>query len=407
MTEENKNEALKVRDAAADADAQTAENMIPEIQQKISQTKTEMPKKSKAGKILILLLAAFVVFSVVRIVQLQMEETTEEEEQLLTNVAVQQVSRGDVSVVSPVSGRISSSNAINVIPMVSGEVKEVFVKEGDRVSEGQILFTIDNRVAQLQTDQAQLGIKSAQDGVDALKKSLDRMQSLYDAGAVSKSDLESIETQYQNALNSLEQAKLSAETSSTSLDYYTVKAPSSGCATTVNVVAGGVAAQTSPAVVISDTDTLELKAKVSENLINCITEGQKVSVSIKSLSEEPYTGTITSIADAPVQGTYTYDVKIALSDYKNMKAGMFAEISIVTENRANVIAVPSNAVVTKRGENYVALIQDGDKIELRKVTTGVDNGTVTEIKAGLSPGELLVIKGQHYVNDGEQINIVE
>ena len=178
--------------------------------------------------------------------------------------------------------------------MVSGEVKEVFVKEGDRVSEGQILFTIDNRVAQLQTDQAQLGIKSAQDGVDALKKSLDRMQSLYDAGAVSKSDLESIETQYQNALNSLEQAKLSAETSSTSLDYYTVKAPSSGCATTVNVVAGGVAAQTSPAVVISDTDTLELKAKVSENLINCITEGQKVSVYIKSLSEEPYTGTITS-----------------------------------------------------------------------------------------------------------------
>ena len=87
------------------------------------------------------------------------------------------------------------------------------------MSEGQILFTIDNRGAQLQTDQAQLGIKSAQDSVDALKKSLERMQSLYDAGAVSKSDLESIETQYQNALNSLGQAKLSAETSSTCLDY--------------------------------------------------------------------------------------------------------------------------------------------------------------------------------------------
>ena len=282
MTEENKNEALEVRNLAADADAQTAEDMIPEIQQKISQTKKEMPKKSKAGKILILLLAAFVIFSIVRIVQLQMEDTAEEEEQLLTNVAVQQVSRGDVSVVSPVSGRISSSNAVNVIPLVSGEVKEVFVEEGDRVSEGQILFTIDNRVAQLQTDQAQLGIKSAQDSVDALKKSLERMQSLYDAGAVSKSDLESIETQYQNALNSLEQAKLSAETSSTSLDYYTVKAPSSGCATTVNVVAGGVAAQTSPAVVISDTDTLELKANVSENLINCIAEGQKVTFDIES-----------------------------------------------------------------------------------------------------------------------------
>ena len=63
-------------------------------------------------------------------------------------------------------------------------IKEVIVVSDDAVSEQ----------AQIQSEQAQLGIKSAQDGVDALKVSLDRMQALYDAGAISLSDLESVQT---------------------------------------------------------------------------------------------------------------------------------------------------------------------------------------------------------------------
>lgn len=421
MTEENredskkdkkdkndKNKALEARNLAAEADREAAEEMIPEIQQKISETKASMPKRGKAGKILIFLLAVFIVISVVRIVQLQMEDNGEEaEEILLTNVQVQQVTAGDISASSSVTGRLSSSDSVNVIPLVSGEVKELFVEEGDYVTEGQTLFTIDSQQAQIQMDQAQLGIKSAQDSVDALKKSLDRMQSLYDAGAVSLTDLESIQTQYDSALNALDQAKLSADAASSTLGYYTVTAPASGCATTVSVVAGGPAAQTSPAVVISDTKSLELKANVSEYLINNIAEGQKVDVYIRSLSEEPYTGTVTDIADTPAQGTYTYDVTIALSDYQDMKAGMLAEVSVVTDSKAGVVVVPSDAVITKRGETYVALITDGDKIELRKVTVGIDNGTSAEITSALRVGETLVVKGQNYVSDGEQVNIVE
>ena len=421
MTEENredskkdkkdkndKNKALEARNLAAEADREAAEEMIPEIQQKISETKASMPKRGKAGKILIFLLAVFIVISVVRIVQLQMEDNGEEaEEILLTNVQVQQVTAGDISASSSVTGRLSSSDSVNVIPLVSGEVKELFVEEGDYVTEGQTLFTIDSQQAQIQMDQAQLGLKSAQDSVDALKKSLDRMQSLYDAGAVSLTDLESIQTQYDSALNALDQAKLSADAASSTLGYYTVTAPASGCATTVSVVAGGPAAQTSPAVVISDTKSLELKANVSEYLINNIAEGQKVDVYIRSLSEEPYTGTVTDIADTPAQGTYTYDVTIALSDYQDMKAGMLAEVSVVTDSKAGVVVVPSDAVITKRGETYVALITDGDKIELRKVTVGIDNGTSAEITSALRVGETLVVKGQNYVSDGEQVNIVE
>ena len=235
--------------------------------------------------------------------------------------------------------------------------------------------------------------------MDALEASLDRMQALYDAGAISLSDLESVQTQYNSALNSLEQAKISAKAASSSLGYYTVTAPVSGCATAVNVVAGGAAGHTSAAVVISDTDAWELEAKVSEYLVNSITEGQKVDVYIKSVSDQPFTGTVMTVADAPAQGTFTYEVKIELNSYKDLKAGMFAEVSLVTNSKSGVVAVPSDVVVKKRGEDYVALLTEENKIELRKVTVGLDNGTLTEITSGLRPSEKLVVKGQNYVSN--------
>ena len=405
--EENNNDALEVRNLAAESDAESAEEMIPEIEEKITEAKESVPKRGKAGKVFLIILALLVIFGIVRAVQIQMTDETAEEEEALTNVQIQTVERGNISVVSPVSGRIASSNAVNVIPLVAGEVKEVNVKEGQYVTAGQTLFTIDSEQAQIQSEQAQLGIKSAQDGVDALKVSLDRMQALYDAGAISLSDLESVQTQYNSALNSLEQAKISAKAASSSLGYYTVTAPVSGCATAVNVVAGGAAGQTSAAVVISDTDALELEAKVSEYLVNSITEGQKVDVYIKSVSDQPFTGTVMTVADAPAQGTFTYEVKIELNSYKDLKAGMFAEVSLVTNSKSGVVAVPSDAVVKKRGEDYVALLTEENKIELRKVTVGLDNGTLTEITSGLRPSEKLVVKGQNYVSDCELVNVVE
>ncbi len=408
MTQEDKNEALEVRNLAANADAKTAEDMIPEIQQKITEAEEAVPKRSRAGKIVLLIIAVFIIFAVLRIIQIQMADTQETKTgQTLTNVIVQTVERGSVSVQSPVSGRLVSTNAVNVIPLVSGEVREVFVKEGEYVLKGQVLFTIDSQQAQIQSEQARLNIKSAQDGVDSLKKSLDRMQALYDAGSVSLSDLESVQSQYTSALNSLEQAKLSGQAANSSLDYYTVTAPSSGCATTVNIVAGGVATQTSPAVVISDTDSLELEAHVSEFLINSVTEGQKVDVYIRSVSEEPFSGTVTNVADAPAEGTYTYEMKIALDRYTDLKAGMFAEISVVTQQKSGVVTVPSNSVVRKKGETYVALLNGKNTIELRPVTVGLDSGTNVEIKSGLTPGASLVVKGQNYVSDGERVNVVE
>ena len=85
---------------------------------------------------------------------------------------------------------------------------------------------------------------------------------------------------------------------------------------------------------------------------------------------------------------------------------MFAEIHLSSENRENVIIVPSGAVITKDGQTCVYLL-DGKKVKQTPVKVGIDNGTIAEITEGLNGGESIVIKGQNYVDNGDKVNVVK
>lgn len=407
-TESETAELLKIRDKAAAAGAEEAAQMIPELKDEIRQAKAAVPKRSIGSKIFILIIAVLIVLGIVRAIQLQ-SQTAEDEEAVLTNVRVESVTLGSVEVTTPLAGRIQAKDTINVVPLASGEVKSVMVEVGDTVTAGQTLFTIDSDQADIQYQQAQLNIQTLEDSLELIETNLERTRTLYEAGAAAKTDVEQLENTYNSTKIQLEQARLSAQQASDALGYYTVTAPSGGYVTAVNVVEGGIAAQTAAAVVISDTSVLELSAGISEYLINSVNVGDVVKVSVASASDDPFTGTVTQISEAPTQGTYTYPVTIKVNDPNGLiKAGMFAEVRLVSARKENVVAVPSDAVITSSGEKKVVVLNDdGETVSVKSVSVGVDNGTTAEITEGLSAGETIVVKGQTYVNDGEKVRVVE
>lgn len=405
--ENEMSELLKLRDRAASVSGKEAAAMAAELKNSVEQAVNDVPKRSKGSKIFIIIIAILVVLGIVRGVQLQMQQP-EDEETVLTNVKVQTVEMGSVELTTPLAGRIQAKDTVNVVPLASGEVEQVFVKVGDTVSAGQTLFTINSSQANIQYEQAQLNIKNLEDAIKLLETNLERTKALYEAGAAAKTDVESLENQYSSTLIQLEQARLNAKSASDALSYYNVTAPSGGYVTAVNVVAGGLAGQGGAAVSISDTSVLELSASVSEYLISSISTGQKVDVYVESASDEAFKGTITRISEAPVQGTFTYPVTIILDDPEGLiKAGMFAEVRLISARKENVVTVPSDAVITSSGEKKVVVYSEEDgTVSMKTVTVGVDNGTVAEIVSGLSRGETVVIKGQTYVKDGELVNVV-
>ncbi|MBR5229032.1 MAG: efflux RND transporter periplasmic adaptor subunit [Firmicutes bacterium] len=398
---------LAMRDEAAAADVKDAETMIPMLEEKVAEAEAAVPPRGKPSKILIAIIAVIAVIAVIRF-GILIFGGGNDEELALTNVKTQVVSTATVEMTSPLSGRIDAKSTVPVIPMAAGQVTTVNVAKGDYVKAGQVLFTIDSAQAQTQYNQALLNVQNAESTVALVSANLERMRALYEAGAVALTDLESLESNYSGAKIQLENAYLTAQQASMALDYYTVTAPIDGYVTTVNVVAGGLVGQTQAAVVISDTSALQLNASVSEYMISSIYTGMEVDVYVESISAEPFKGKITAVSEAPALGYYTYPVTVSVEDPEGViKAGMFAEVRLTAVKKENVIAVPSDAVITSGSEKKIVLLNQDGTVTVKKITVGIDNGDLAEITSGIKVGDKIVVKGQTYVKDGEMVNEVE
>ena len=398
---------LAMRDVAGNADKEEAATMIPELQFKVSTAEAAVPPRGKVSKVLAVIVAVLVAVAAIRI-GIILFGGGNDEELALTNVKTQVVTTGTVEMKSPLSGRIDAKSTVPVIPMAAGEVTSVNVEKGDYVKAGQVLFTIDSAQAATQYEQAQLAVQNAQSTVTLVETNLERMKALYEAGAVALTDVESLESNLAGARIQLENALLTSQQASMALGYYTVTAPINGYVSTVNVVAGGLAGQSQPAVVISDTSVLQFNSSVSEYIISSVYKGMEVEVYVESISDKPFKGIITAVSEAPGLGTYTYPVTVQVDDPEGIiKAGMFAEVRLSSVKKENVIAVPSDAVVTSGSEKKIVVLNKDGTVTVRKVAVGIDNGDLAEITSGVKVGEKIVVKGQTYVKDGELVNEVE
>ena len=145
-----------------------------------------------------------------------------------------------------------------------------------------------------------------------------------------------------------------------------------------------------------DLSTIKVEVSVSEQVLNTIQVGDKVSVLMTAASETPLTGTVATIAPAAEQtGMYTVKVELDNKDGK-IKSGMMAEVSFTI--------LPRNAVIEKDNETYVYVINNG-KAKKTAVELGIEAEDTIEIKSGLKKGDNVVTKGQTYLSDGEEVTI--
>ncbi|QZY53577.1 efflux RND transporter periplasmic adaptor subunit [Crassaminicella profunda] len=340
------------------------------------------------------------------------------EEQRIT-VKTTKVAKKNLTLKTTLSGKIKPIEESSIIPKIPGKVMQVHVEIGDKVQKGDILFELNqtdlmNGVKQAEaaynTSLASLKLKEEQ--IANAKKNYERNKALYEQGALSQqafeqSELQASQAQLDMAKAQLEQSKVVLENATSKLSDCTITAPISGFITSVEISKGEMASGGKPAITIANLDTVLIETNISEHLINKVHTGDSVDVLVKSASNNPLKGKIFALSPAPAKNGLTYPLKITLENKDTLvKAGMFAEINIVSDKKEDIITIPSDSVIVKEGKEVVFSITN-DQAKMREISLGLDNGKEVEVLGGLKIGDVIVIKGQNYLDEGNKVKITE
>jgi multidrug efflux pump subunit AcrA (membrane-fusion protein) len=269
------------------------------------------------------------------------------------------------------SGTIEPAEQADLNFSVSGEVTEVLVKEGDQVTAGQTLATIDDTLLQAQLTAAQAQLEAAEDSADNT-----------DTGeAATEADVVSAESDVAAAQEAVDNASL--------------KSTIGGTVVTVGLEAGdrvgntnaGEDAESAQFTVVS-TNRFVVDAKVGSADVEQVKQG--MAAEIAPTGGDTVDGTVQTVglvASADESGVATFPVTIDVTgEQENIYAGSSATVSIVVEERENVLTVPAMALHTEGDTTYVNKVVDG-RATRTDVEVGDTFGPQTEIVSGLEEGD--------------------
>ncbi len=259
----------------------------------------------------------------------------------------------------------------------------------------------DIQLADAAIANAQAGVQAAQGNVQAAEANLARAEAAYDRllEPPTENEIAIVEAQVAAAQTNLDLAELRLVQSQ-------IVAPIAGTVANVLINQGELAAPGVPAITVVNEAAFHITVSVDEIDIDAIALGQAVDVSVDALRDTAVSGTITEIAptSATSGGVVTYLVTINIDSAvaESLRPGMSASASIVVDEVADVLIVPNWAIRLNRetGEAFVNLQQTDGTIEEVVVETGLRNEQFSQVLAGLSAGDRVVL-----TNDREGFNI--
>lgn len=212
---------------------------------------------------------------------------------------------------------------------------------------------------------------------------------------------------------SLEQARFKLATAQRNLEETVLVAPMDGVVTALNVQAGAWTAGNQAAVVLSDLTTLVVDIGLDESDVAHIALGQAALVTLDAFDDVELTGTITAIAPKanPQAGVVLYPVTITLDPTDvPIRAGMTADVEIVTDSAENVLIVPLKAIRSQNGQHFVqrklrAGESDPSGFIVTPVELGIMSDTYAEVRSGVEEGDAVSIAATQAPRATEEVGI--
>lgn len=344
-------------------------------------------------------------------------------EEMKATYSLAKAEKQDISTTVTATGTIEPVTKVEVGTQVSGIIDKIYVDYNSVVHKGQVIAELDKTNLLSELSSAQSNLQNAQSNLNYQSANFQRYQTLYNKGLVSANDYENAKLTYLQAKESVAIQQQNVAKARTNLGYATITSPIDGVVLSKEVEQGQTvaSAMTTPTLFIIAQDLTDMRviADVDEADIGNVVEGQRVTFTVDAFPDDIFEGQVTQVRqDAKTESNVvTYEVVIsAPNEQLKLKPGLTANVTIITMERRDVVAIPSKALrftpnekLLKEGEQMVDVqakdkvwIQEGNTFKAIAVETGVTNGSLTEIVSGLNDGTEIITEVNVASNESEE-----
>ncbi|MGS2727489.1 efflux RND transporter periplasmic adaptor subunit [Psychroserpens sp. BH13MA-6] len=296
-------------------------------------------------------------------------------------------------------GNVTTKNLLVITPEYNGILTNVYVKEGQKVSRGQILAKIDD--GGLSQQLAQLEIQS-----ELARTTFERQKRLWEQNIGS-------EIQYLQAKSTYESQQKAVSQLQQQIAKTTVRAPFSGSIDDVITEQGSVvAAGQTPLMRIVNLDDMYIETEVPERYVSDVVKGKDVKVELPVLGKTLDTK-IRQAGDVinPANRTFKVEIGVPNND-KSIKPNLTARLQINDYTNENALLIPQSVISENaEGEQYIYVVMNKNAEGIGTATrviveTGKTQGDVIEVLNGIDSGAEIIMEGARSVRDGQSVEVI-
>lgn len=308
-------------------------------------------------------------------------------------VNVAAVETGTVSSYIRSTANLVPDNEVKVLADSDGRISRLFVDEGDWVSKGQTLATLDPEATGIDLSKREVKAENA-------RLNYERGERMLAEGLISQETFEKLRMENEMSRQEVAEAKYR-------IGKTAVRAPFSGRITSRLVEQGQHVRTTEEMFSLADFEPLVAFIHLPEKDVLGLRPGRETRITLKADESVLFRGRIRQISPVvdPATGTVKVTVEAVAPLPASVRPGGFVTVDIIRESRADAVLLPRQAVLRELQSAHVFVAKNG-VAEKRPVTLGLEEGERIEVLSGLEPGERVIVAGQGSLKQGSPVEVL-
>jgi RND family efflux transporter MFP subunit len=308
------------------------------------------------------------------------------------DVAVQEIKTAPFNHYIEIQGYVDGDENVAVSPQMAGIVTKIFVKEGSKVSKGQLLAELDAGMTKKTID----GLKQQLEFATTLYK---KQKNLWDQKIGS-------EVQYLSAKNQMESLESNLQTLEEQLALSKITSPINGTVESIPIKVGAMASPGFPAFRVINFSQTKVVAELAEAYAPKVKAGDKVNIFFPDHNTEIASSlNFSSRYISPVNRTFQVESKISNPGFE-LRANMVAVMKINDYTAANAVTIPVNAVQKDQNGQFVFVVVKENNVDVAQkvnIQMGMIYNGLAEIVGGLKAGDKVITVGFQDINPGQPV----